>query len=980
MSTLTASDVDRMPLVTSSPRITAPPQMLWTGHSSMNVTSAASFKDVILTSSAFSSPRPLAFHAQYGNISPTANVVGSHRRKPHHHHPCHANSNTFSPIRPRINRSMTISTPNALHHDLLIHKKMNKRDRSESPNPFDMSVAYHQPVGSTATEEGPLLTTGAGSGAFLNSLVGIANGIDLSTSNLQSPHQHNNGFVSAGHHHPNRPAPKRRGSKADLRSAFGDEMEFVPTSSPNAFATTCVGAPVPSSPINFAGSSPMDAHDYNGGGSHHAYGSGQATWQQNGEAPHPSDSDPNSSSNGGSDDFDGGREDDSSVGEGNGGGDRRRSSSVPGLPDERLSQIVQDYLEDPSMEQTILITNSKVAQKSYGSEKRFLCPPPQALLIGGGWTSYYESSDTPDETDALSKLRTSVSYVPHGNARKYDTTSDSSNSSDSDSNSEDGDTQDGAGEDMDDDDGGEGATSSTVKKGRSSAASSSSSSASKGAVAPTAAILTSPNGTPGTTSLDQVRVDLVCKTTAMRDADEATEGKQVVRSLFPQLFVNDKVKKLFVPLYVTVRTSDHNSIATFPSRPIKVISKPSKKKQTGKSQELCILSGTPIALFNRVRSQSVSTRYLGADLAGRRLVPQREGWSSFLIWTLDDPRLNIDNGTGESPVRNGKDVVETCNGQDMVWKRVTTLGRAGGDGDEQGSDDLGGTPSSAGASLDGGLGGSSNGLEGDGARAAGGAGRVVRYDDVVVLQHLETGLVTVPLILRKTEGKTTAIVRADGTPSPTPTPQSLATASTSTNPPTPTTESDPLSELHKVAFQVRNTKSWLALQNDSVRMFKKAVKPRDSGKSKKGSRKGKGRAEGEEGPRDAQVDVGEACIWTIMGTEKAEYSFWLPPTPHPTLPLAIHPIPTITRASPLGSHVSLQGQNLRQDFACFFGPHISPKVDATCRELMIVRPPEVDGEEEEDVVPILLVRRRDGVVYRTGHYYRLGSGGVYCSE
>ena len=53
--------------------------------------------------------------------------------------------------------------------------------------------------------------------------------------------------------------------------------------------------------------------------------------------------------------------------------------------------MVRRYLEAPNKfhlgERTVLVLTPKVGQKSYGSEKRFISPPPSALLLGLSWCS-----------------------------------------------------------------------------------------------------------------------------------------------------------------------------------------------------------------------------------------------------------------------------------------------------------------------------------------------------------------------------------------------------------------------------------------------------------------------------------------------------------------------------------------------------------------------------------------------------------------
>ena len=119
------------------------------------------------------------------------------------------------------------------------------------------------------------------------------------------------------------------------------------------------------------------------------------------------------------------------------------------------------------------------------------------------------------------------------------------------------------------------------------------------------------------------------------------------------LFVSDsdRIKDFQVQLKLIV--NGEYDLGSFYSNDIKVISKPSKKKQTQKTNDLSIESGSKIALFNRLRSQNVNTRYLFVNRDTGAVQASSKMWGIFYIHLVSLRVIEIMSLCPQAHANNG---------------------------------------------------------------------------------------------------------------------------------------------------------------------------------------------------------------------------------------------------------------------------------------------------------------------------------------
>ncbi|CAL2039549.1 unnamed protein product [Caenorhabditis brenneri] len=215
------------------------------------------------------------------------------------------------------------------------------------------------------------------------------------------------------------------------------------------------------------------------------------------------------------------------------------------------ARMIEFLLNKERYECVIRIFHANVAQKSYGSERRFFCPPPCVYLIGQGWKKAQKRLMDNDPT--MDRRSTElVAYIGIDSDR---------------------------------------------------------------------------------TKWQQ----LDFSTRKVRHPEDSRQDPSIYNyCAAKKLNISDSYERKYFNLNTQFFYGCGKEIGSFVSRRIRVTSKPSKKMKNTDDKYLCITSGTEVALFNRPRSQTISTRYLHVERNAFQASSTK--WGAFTIHSLDDER------------------------------------------------------------------------------------------------------------------------------------------------------------------------------------------------------------------------------------------------------------------------------------------------------------------------------------------------------
>ncbi|TGZ60934.1 hypothetical protein CRM22_008246 [Opisthorchis felineus] len=281
-------------------------------------------------------------------------------------------------------------------------------------------------------------------------------------------------------------------------------------------------------------------------------------------------------------------------------------------------QMMTAYLAD-RRDQILVILHAKVAQKSYGTEKRFFCPPPCVYLRGEGW------GITSDKQMSIS---------------------DGANS-------------------------GELESASDQRSGHEIPSCSTLPQVSYSCLVPSASgQMSGASSALGTSDAPQLLAFMgIGGTSSPQEMVQLNLDRGRDYSNAKTLFISDSDKRKYFMLMLKMFYPSGRDLGQFHSRRIKVISKPSKKKQSLKNTDLCIASGTKVALFNRLRSQTVSTRYLHVEDASFHASSSR--WGAFTINLLADDEGEAEQFTVQDGyIHYGHTVKLVCSETGMALPRL----------------------------------------------------------------------------------------------------------------------------------------------------------------------------------------------------------------------------------------------------------------------------------------------------------------------